>query len=101
MKKWLSIFLLIITVAGTIIPCCALDDCCADRNSSSTNHEKHGDEGTCSPFFACTTCSGFVELAAEIQIQQSIGEKPVHHEKILQLNLSTYSAFFWQPPRLS
>jgi len=99
MKKWLVLILLFIVVAGTIVPCCAVDDCCADHLTNTTNHDKHKNEGTCSPFFACPTCPGFVELSKALQLVEPIVEKTVHHEVIVKFNLPTYSASFWQPPR--
>jgi hypothetical protein len=99
MKKWSILILLLITAAGTFIPCCGVDDCCADQIAKSTRHEKRQTEGTCSPFFACASCSGFVELSKPIQLIQPVVEKQVHHENIVKFNLATYFSSFWQPPR--
>lgn len=99
MKKLLVFILLLITTAGTVFPCCQVDDCAADQLTSATNEENHVPEGTCSPFFACATCPGFVELAKPIQIQQPMAVKHVHHAKIVSLLLPTYSASLLQPPR--
>lgn len=99
MKKWLVLLLLIITSAGTIIPCCDIDDCCVDQFENSPNHEKNQSEGSCSPFFACGTCAGFVELSKLIYLIQSVPEKQVHHEQVTRFHLTTYAASYWQPPR--
>jgi hypothetical protein len=98
-KNWLVIILLIITAAGTFIPCCGVDDCCADEFAATSNHKDHQSEGTCSPFFACATCPGFVLLSDRIQIIQPVPVKQVHHEEIVNHILSTYASSFWQPPR--
>lgn len=98
-KNWLVIILLIITAAGTFIPCCGADDCCAVQPATTSDHKEHQSEGTCSPFFACATCAGFVMLSDRILFIQPIPEKQVHHERIINNNLSTYTSTFWQPPR--
>jgi hypothetical protein len=98
-KNWLVIILLIITAAGTFIPCCGFDDCCAGQLATSSNHKDHPSEGTCSPFFACATCPGFVMLSDRIQFIQPAAEKQVHHEGMVNHHLSTYVSSFWQPPR--
>jgi hypothetical protein len=98
-KKWLFFILLLITAAGTFIPCCSIDDCCADQVTKTTNHDKHTSEGTCSPFFACTTCPGFAETAVPVQLAEPVTEKTVYHQTIVKFNLPAYSSSFWQPPR--
>jgi hypothetical protein len=98
-KKWLALILFFITAAGSFIPCCVVDDCCADKVNAACNHEKHQDECACSPFFACTTCSVSVELPKPIQLIQPLIEKPIHHEQVVIFDLNAYAASFWQPPR--
>lgn len=97
MEKWIIFLLLLITTAGTFIPCCQRDNCCADQ-SINTKHENSKNEGTCPPF-ACATCFGFVELTNPIQSIQLLVQKQVHYEMFEVLNLSTFSATYWQPPR--
>src|SRR3954447_24789143 len=99
MKKWLVFILLLITTAGTFIPCCSIDNCSADRPANTSNHQKHQNEGTCSPFFACATCPGFVELAKPIQLAKPLVEKIIYYQSILKFSLPTFSSSFWQPPR--
>jgi hypothetical protein len=98
MKNWLVCILLFITATGTFIPCCSVDDCCADR-LVNTNHDKHNNEGTCSPFFACATCPGSVELAKPIQLDFPRVENLVHYEETIRFTLPSYSSSFWKPPR--
>jgi hypothetical protein len=99
MKKWLVIMLLLVVAAGTFVPCCGVDDCCADQLTNTTNHDRHKNEGACSPFFACATCPGSVIVTNAVQIQIPVAEKPVHHQPLLKFNLPTFSPSFWQPPR--
>jgi hypothetical protein len=99
MRKWLVFILLVVTTAGIFIPCCSADNCCEQVGGTGTGQEKHPEEGNCSPFFACATCPGFVALFQPIQIVQPEIEIQVHHEQLLNCNLETYVASFWQPPR--
>jgi hypothetical protein len=99
MKSWVALILVMITAAGTFVPCCGVDDCCAGQFAASSNQEKHQAEGTCSPFFACAACPGFVELVNRIQLVQPLFAKQVHHERMVNHNLTTYFSSFWQPPR--
>lgn len=100
MIKLFVFFLLIITTAGTIVPCCGSDDCCEVNMQSSDHEDKQSGEGTCSPFFACATCAGFVEVSRGIQINKLVSvKKEVFHELPGVKNLPTYSASCWQPPR--
>lgn len=101
MKNWLVLVLLLITAAGTFIPCCQVDDCAADRITSPSKNDDRKQEGTCSPFFACATCSGFVALSKSIQITPPIAVRQVHHEQIVKSDLLSYTSSFWQPPRVS
>ena len=99
MKKWAVIIMLFITSAGTFFPCCLVDDCSADKPASSHNENKQKEEGTCSPFFACTACAAFVEITKPLQLTEPVFQKPIHHEKVFSFILSNYSHSFWQPPR--
>jgi hypothetical protein len=99
MKKWFAFILLLITTAGTFVPCCEADGCCADQAANSASHNNHETEGTCSPFFACATCPGFVELSKPIQLTAPIVEKTVQHQSIVKFTLPAYFNSFWQPPR--
>ncbi|ANE52137.1 hypothetical protein [Flavisolibacter tropicus] len=99
MNKWLTIILLLIITAGTFIPCCSVDDCCIEQQATTTNREKHTNEGACSPFFACTTCPGFVALATPIQLAEPYKELTIHHQGTVTFQLPSYFSSFWQPPR--
>lgn len=99
MEKWFAFVLFLIVAAGTFVPCCGVDECCADQLPASANHDKHKSEGACAPFFACATCPGSVELTNSIHLVFPKVEKTVHHQARLTFNLSTYSPSFWQPPR--
>jgi len=98
MKIWLVLILLIVTAAGTFIPCCGVNDCCADQVAAS-NHDNHENKSICSPFFACATCPASVELTKTIQLDVPSAESLVHQHAIIKADLPPYSSSFWQPPR--
>lgn len=98
MKKWFVFLLALIVIAGSVTPCCTEDDCQDEQPTSSSKGESH-EEGNCSPFFACATCAGFVQVAKPVQVPQSITARPLHHEKIIVFVTSTYYSSFFQPPR--
>ena len=98
LKKWLAILLLMITAAGTFIPCCQTDDCSADQISHSDDPPKP--EGSCSPFFSCATCTGFVEITNPVQLPGKVEDAAlIHPERPMILHLSHYQDFLLQPPR--
>lgn len=99
MMKWLVLLLVFMITAGTFIPCCGAADCCADQPAGTGSANEHKTEGTCSPFFACGACSGFVQLYKPVHVASLFVEKQVHYSTIPTFNLSTYSPSFWQPPR--
>jgi len=99
MKKWLSFLLLLITLAGTIYPCCLEDECNDKEMATALQENEQSPEGACSPFFACASCEGSVEMSKLVQIVQPVIENQVLHETLVVFNLSTYSSSFWQPPR--
>jgi hypothetical protein len=101
MKKWLTFLLLLITLAGTLYPCCLVDECNSEELATAKKENKQQPEGTCSPFFACATFPGFAELSKTVQIVKPFIVNQVHHETPVVLNLATYASSFWQPPRLS
>ena len=92
-----ALIIFAVTAAGTFIPCCGTDECCTGQ--ATQKPANHQEEGNCSPFFACATCPGSVELARIIQLSPPVAEKVAHHAAIMNYQISGYSASFWQPPR--
>lgn len=98
MKKWLVFLLAVIVMAGSITPCCTEDDCQEEQTTFSTEGDSHK-EGNCSPFFACATCSGFVQFTKQVCVPQPIESRPLHHDNLTVFFTSTYYSSFFQPPR--
>lgn len=101
MQKWLVLILLITTTVGTFVPCCLVDNCNQEEAANTQTENRPKQEGACSPFFACVTCSGFTHMSKPVQISELVKEKQVHYETLIVFNPSTYTSSFWQPPRLS
>ena len=102
MKKWLAFLLLLITMAGSLIPCCEVDDCAADQTitQQDTTIPDNSEEGTCSPFYSCTSCTGFTQLAKPVVLPEAMDENSVHHAGRYNMRITSFAAAFWQPPRL-
>jgi len=99
-KKWIAAILLIVSVACSVVPCCMSDGCSDEELSSEGLNHENEEEGACSPFFSCTTCSGF-QITKPVQISSPIIPKQQHHSQAIVFYHSGYAASFWQPPRLS
>jgi hypothetical protein len=99
MKKGFTFLLLLITLAGTFFPCCLGDKCNDEEITTSQKQNNKQEEGNCSPFFACASCTGFTIMTKPVQIVQPVTEIQVHPETFVVFNLTTYSSSFWQPPR--
>jgi len=100
MKKWLTFFLLLITLSGTFYPCCLTDNCNEDDLASSQKKNNKQDDGNCSPFFACASCTGFTITSKPVEIIQPVIEIQIPTESFIVFNLTSYTASFWQPPRV-
>ncbi|MEM1136074.1 MAG: hypothetical protein AAGI07_09555 [Bacteroidota bacterium] len=87
------------------LPCCSDDDCNDEiKTEHADNHSqdnKDNDYNTCSPFFTCGTCSGFVCARAEFDFKEVAFVK----DKLVTVYkphfLSDFFAKIWQPPRIS
>lgn len=102
MKKWLTFLLLLITFVTTFYPCCSKDNCCNDEfKSNTTNHNNHKSEGNCSPFVACSSCSGFIQMVNVVEVPSIQEVKTIHHSKVVTLTLSTYTTSLLQPPQVA
>ena len=92
---------MVITAAATFVPCCAIDNCGADKMAAPV-HEKEGEQGgKCSPFFSCTACQGSVDIPQPLFVTASHNENREFYEMITVFTSSPYITSFWQPPRLS
>ncbi|WP_207511939.1 hypothetical protein [Longitalea luteola] len=101
MKKLLTFLLLIVTIAGAIIPCCMADEC---DNKTSASHQPHPtdneEKGNCSPFFACGTCAHAVEIISRVSITLPEYAVRTTYYHFYVEKLSSYHPSLFQPPRV-
>jgi len=99
-RKWFAIILLFITLTGTFFPCCPVDNCTGNElSTSASGNEEPKPDGGCSPFSSCSTCMVSVELAKPVQLPEPFFQNKILFVETHLINLSAYSANFWQPPR--
>jgi hypothetical protein len=99
MKKWFTFILLLVTLTGTLFPCCLIDDCNDEEIVTGKKENNQEPEGTCSPFFSCATCPGFAEISKSVKLVQPEPRIHYHYPKNVSFILSTYSASLLQPPQ--
>lgn len=100
LKKLIAILLLMIVGLTTFTQCCIDDNCAQELAMGTTSHsENGGDEGACSPFSSCTTCSGFTTQVPCVQVAAPAASQPLHQSIEAPLSLPLVSFAFWQPPR--
>ena len=82
------------------VPCCSFDNCPEELTMQQADHEENDEDcGTCSPFFTCTSCSGFtvsVTVHSEIISFISNNQYPAY----IVSSVPDISYDFWQPPRI-
>lgn len=101
MRKWLLLFLSVLVMAASLIPCCSADNCGEDASiSTSTHPEEDTDSGNCSPFFTCGSCVGFVHQIRPLSIQPLPQTTPIHQSFLTAFSAAEYVHGFFQPPRL-
>lgn len=97
----LSLYILFLAT----VPCCSDDNCNDEiKTEQTSNHSqdhKDSDCNTCSPFFTCGTCSGFVFTRSGVDFK----EVPFIKGKFIAVYKSQFADDFfakiWQPPKIS
>ncbi|MGZ9675397.1 DUF6660 family protein [Flavobacterium sp. GNP001] len=99
-------FILSIYVAVlSTIPCCTDDNCNDEIKTEQidNNSEDHQEKecNSCSPFFTCGDCSGFVRTNINFDLAEAIFiiNKLVSNYKSQFIN--SFIVRIWQPPKLS
>jgi hypothetical protein len=107
--KSIALFLSIIVLALTTVPCCALEERDAHAHQKELKKDQHqcaeqtDDEccKDCSPFYVCGTCIGFTATTQPLFVF-TIVVKPIQHNTFyLPIELSPIYTLIWQPPKLS
>jgi hypothetical protein len=100
MRKWIILFLSVLVMAGSLIPCCPADNCGDELAASALTHpEEESDSGNCSPFFTCGTCVGFVHQIPLLSIQTCLLQVQEHKSRLTEHISANFIHGFFQPPR--
>ena len=84
------------------IPCCRFDNCAEEKITQEADHEKgEGDCGSCSPFFTCTGCSGFIVSFENTDMQMSSHFSLPQYSGYIVSSIPDVHYDFWQPPKLA
>jgi len=101
--RFFSFILIVLSLLLSSSPCCAGDECCNEtgKESSGNSADKHHSEepaNSCSPFMVCGSCSVFVVIASN----PDLNSEPVMTDDLkityIQEYLDYYYLKFWQPP---
>lgn len=104
--KFICIFLSIVIMSLSAMPCCAEEDHCAEEvqlsgNDKHQSSERQDSEPLCSPFFSCGTCTGF--SLTSIHFNKIFLLDPVSDQTHLRIATGMPQAFqisILKPPRL-
>ena len=100
MRKWIVLFLSLLVMAGSLIPCCPADNCQDEKSSMLSSHpEEEQESGSCSPFFTCGTCVGFDHQVRMVTLYLPKAVLPSHVPGPVHSFCDTYIPAFFQPPR--
>ncbi|MBS1688887.1 MAG: hypothetical protein JSS96_09200 [Bacteroidetes bacterium] len=101
----LSLYILLLTG----IPCCAYDHC-EDANVKVENNkakhsvpqkDKENGCNSCSPFFSCHGCCGFIVAAHSGTSHTVFTFPPPAYSSYKEPYVSQFVPFFWQPPDIA
>jgi len=97
----LSLYVLLLVTS----PCCSDENCDDDMkkeyvDNHSQDHEDN-DNDTCSPFFTCGTCSGFVFTRMEVDFKEVAFVKHIIACVYKSQFVSDFFSKIWQPPKIS
>ena len=83
-------------------PCCAGDECCNEcSENSATKPHPEKPSNTCSPFMVCGSCTGFVIVAVNHDLNSETVITLDLKGSYIHVYLDYYYSKFWQPPKLS
>lgn len=88
------------------LPCCAGEKCCNETGKecsadSTENHHSEESSNSCSPFMVCGSCTGFVVIAVQPDVNNETGTTADLKTSYIQKYFDYYYLKFWQPPKIS
>ena len=82
------------------VPCCSFDNCPEEKTQQADHKKGDGDCGTCSPFFTCAGCSGFIVTVSEINSDLITFFSCNQYADYIVSSMLDVEYDFWQPPKL-
>jgi hypothetical protein len=103
--KILCFIAVILVLLLSIKPCCTDNDCSYKKTTVSASVTKHSPKKkecqSCSPFYSCGSCVGFIVTKTVSYPSFILPQKPVKHNNTYgQLYIDHVALSIWQPPRL-
>ena len=96
--RFLLLIILLASIAATVVPCCAFDDC-KDELTSAAVPGKKEQKGNCSPLSICAGCSIAIAINKTVKFDTPQPAQIVFADNYTSAPLSSYTSSFWQPPR--
>jgi hypothetical protein len=101
-NRFLAFILAFIVAIASLTPCCDEGEQGEETAIAGKQQDHEEEDGcSCSPFYACATCPGFISTAQPIIIPAPAEYQPSWFIKDLPYFPSTYTSTPWQPPRTS
>jgi len=84
------------------VPCCTIDNCAENKIELQADHEDEDDDcGSCSPFFTCTGCSGFIITLENNNLALITTFSNQQYAGYILSSIPDVHYDFWQPPKLA
>lgn len=98
--RFIGFILAFIVAIASLTPCCTEEGQGEEVAMAGQHQGPEEEDGcSCSPFFACATCPGFISTAQSINIPAPAEYLPAWFVKDLPYFSSLYTSAPWQPPR--
>jgi hypothetical protein len=104
--RFLCFTLIALTIILSSSPCCAGDECCNEigkecSENAAAKHHSEEPSNNCSPFMVCGSCTGFVVIAVNPDLNSETVITDDLKISYIQEYLDYYYPKFWQPPKIS
>jgi len=104
--RFFSFILIVLSLLLSSSPCCAGDECCNETDAACSenaadNHPSGEPGNSCSPFMVCGSCTGFVVIADNSELNPKPSITGYLKTIYIQKYLDYYLPKFWQPPKIS
>jgi len=99
--KYIALILSFYVLFLSGMPCCIDDNCADDKVSTEHSQQQNKtDEGNCSPFFSCSTCSGFIFQEMQVTVAPVLVLMNDSYPDVKQDFCTQVCSTIWQPPKI-